>query len=109
MLPGDLATTTVTGTLYDCAGEALAGRVTFTPSAPVSDATGEVVIPQKPRGFWLLGGRLSATIAATDNANLAPAGWDYIVTVEIDGLLPYSFSALIPHAPSPVDLSALTG
>jgi hypothetical protein len=106
-LPLDLQVVTVTGTLLDISGTTLNGRVSFTPSAPVSDATGSVVIPQKTHYCWLQDGSFTTSVAGTDNADLLPASWTYTVTVEIDGLLPASYSVLIPHTPSPVDLSAL--
>jgi hypothetical protein len=106
-LPGDLQVVTVTGTMLDISGMPLTGRVGFTPSAPVADATGQVVIPQKAHYYRLQSGAFTASLAGTDNAGLLPHGWTYIVKVEIDGLLPWSSSALIPHTPSPVDLSAL--
>lgn len=106
-LPGDLETVTVTGSFIDCAGQAQPGWVTFTPSEAVSDATGQVVIPARGRGYPLTSGSFSAVLVATDSAGLSPAGFTYLVTVAVSGLLPWSFTTLIPHAPSPVDLSAL--
>ena len=108
-LPGDLTATVVTGKFLDPAGDALTGRVTFTPSAEVTDATGMVVIPAVTRSYPLSaqGAFTSDPLASTDNADLAPESWEYVVTVSLAKAPEFSFSVAIPHSPSPVDLSAL--
>lgn len=106
-LPLDLSTVVVTGTFTDCQGRPLDGEVAFTPSAELQDATGKVIIPASPKRYRLHSGAFTAGLAATDNANLAPLTWSYTVLVTIGGAAPWSFTTLLPHSPSPVDLSAL--
>ena len=110
-LPGDLTTVVVTGRFLDPAGVPLTGTVTFTPSAEVTDATGRVVIPAVTRSYPLSaqGTFTSGPLASTDNADLLPESWSYAVSVSLAKAPEFSFSAAIPHAPSPVDLSALIG
>jgi hypothetical protein len=110
VLPTDLATVVVTGTFTDCQGRPLAGKVAFTPSSELQDPTGRVIIPAAPKSYRLYSGSFTADLAATDNADLVPVGaasWAYQVLVDIGGVPPWSFSTLLPHAPSSVDLSAL--
>jgi hypothetical protein len=108
-LPGDLTTVTVTGRFLDPAGAPLTGVITFTPSAEVTDATGMVVIPAVTRACPLSaqGTFTSPPLASTDNADLSPESWEYLVVVSLRGAPEFSFSCAIPHTPSPVDLSAL--
>lgn len=108
-LPGDLNTVTVTGTFKDAAGVPQAGTVTFAPNAVLTDSTGNVIVPVSARTYTLTGGAFTSdALCATDNGNISPAGWAYTVTVALANLQPWSFTALIPHTPSTVDISALT-
>jgi hypothetical protein len=107
-LPGDLSTVTVTGTFKDAGGAPQLGSVTFTPSANLTDATGEVVVWATPRAYPLSGGTLTAgPLAATDNSGLSPSGWTYAVTVAVQGTMPYTFWARLPSSPSTVNFTAL--
>jgi hypothetical protein len=109
-LPGDLTTTTLTGTFLDCAGSPLNGSLTITPSTDVSDATGEVVIAMTERVYQISAQGTITTdgLVATDNANLSPQGWVYQVTLQIAGLAPKAWSILLPYSSSPVDISGIT-
>lgn len=107
-LPVDLLTVTVTGTFEDAAGVPQLGMVEFTPSAPLADATDSVVIAPAKRAYALINGSFTSDpLVATDNTLLVPAGWTYTVKISLENVPPYSFSCLIPHSPSPVDISAL--
>lgn len=107
-LPGDLETVLVTGTFLGPSGVVLSGSVTFTPSTTLADATGKVIIQPVSRTYWLLNGSFETDpLVSTDSATISPGGWAYVVLVAIADADPYSFSVLIPHTTSPVDLSAL--
>lgn len=107
-LPGDLSTVTVTGTFLAAGGAPLLGSVTLTPSANLTDVTGEVVVWAVPECFRLSSGILTAgPVAATDNAGLSPAGFTYAITVDIQGTPLYTFSTFLPSSPSTVDFTAL--
>jgi hypothetical protein len=105
-LPGDLETVVVTGRFMDAAGSPLRGSVTLAPSAVVTDSTGHVVV-DGPRTYWLSAGSFeSAPLVATDN-DLSPAGWLYETMIALEDAQPLAWALAIPHAPSPVDISAL--
>jgi hypothetical protein len=108
-LPDGLETVTVTGTFNDAAGNPLPGRVLFTPSSAVSDASGEVIIEPMPVTCELVSGSFtSPPLVATDNSGLTPSGWTYLVSLQVVGAgQRNSFSVAIPHTPSPTDLTAL--
>jgi hypothetical protein len=107
MLPGDLLTCVVTGSFIDAAGQKLRGKVTFTPSVLLTDATGTTVI-DGTRTCQLSGGSFtSPPLVATDNEDIAQDGWVYEVCVALENAQPVTYSLPIPHEPSPVDLSAL--
>jgi hypothetical protein len=108
-LPGDLTTTVLTGTYMDAAGSPQQGRITFTPSADLTDATGEVVVPMSPRAYSLSRGEFTSDpLCATDNTTISPSGWTYSVVLYIAGLPPQAWSISLPHSGSPVDISTIT-
>jgi hypothetical protein len=105
-LPGDLLTVICTGKFLDATGSPLRGSVTFTPSAVITDSAGHVVV-DGPRTYWLSGGSFeSDPLVATDN-DLSPAGWTFDTMIALENIQPQAWSLPIPHAPSPVDISAL--
>lgn len=110
-LPVDLATVVVTGKMLDPAGGPLVGTVTFTPSAEVTDAFGRVVIPAvaQPYPISADGTFQTAPLAATDNADLAPESWSYVITIALTGAPEFTLTCAVPQAVSPVDLSSLIG
>lgn len=85
-----------------------AGSVTFTPPA-VTDLTGTIsVLGPGAYTYQLSGGSFTtAPLLATDNAGLLPESWSWLVTVQLTGSPAYSYSVLLPHSPSTVNLSAL--
>ena len=108
-LPGDLTSTTVTGRFVDAAGVPLAGSVTFTPSADLTDDTGSVNVPAVTRRYVLTRGSFQTDpLISTDNDTISPSGWTYEVCISITGLPPLTYSILLPSSPSTVDLSAVT-
>lgn len=110
-LPGDLSTTTVTGQFTSASGKPVPGKVTFTPDAVLLDPTSSTVIPAAPAVYPLSasGSFQSDALIATDNVDLipGPGEWAYSVLVELQDLAPYTFTCLLPSAPSTVDMSAL--
>lgn len=106
-LPGDLATITVTGSYPGGDGGARTGTVTFTPSTDLVDATGHAIIRAAPIICPLYAGTFSIALLCTDNANISPSGWYWNVTEAVDGATARTYSVLIPHSGSTVDLSTL--
>lgn len=111
-LPVDLTTITVTGSYQDGSGNPLYGYVTFTPSTDLTDSTGHVILRAAPILVNLSKGAISVLLACTDNANISPSGWSWVVT-EVVGtisgnLSPRTYNVLVPHTlGSTVDLSTL--
>jgi hypothetical protein len=106
-LPENITTITVTGTYVDFTGTALSGSVTFTPPAELVDATGSAFLSSGPIYCQLDdNGHFSTVLLCTDNADLAPDNWTYIVTENVRGLRTYPIA--LPHTlGETVDLSTL--
>jgi len=106
-LPGNINTITVTGTYVDFNGVAMSGSVTFTPPAELIDVAGTTFLSPGPITEQLdSNGHFSVVLPCTDNANLAPQGWVYIVTENVRGLRSYPLT--LPHTlGSTVDLSTI--
>lgn len=111
-LPVDLTSITVTGNYPDGSGNHLFGYVTFTPSTDLTDPTGHVIIRAAPIPAPLVRGSFSIQLACTDNADLSPSGWYWIVTEVIGnyaGNLPARpYNVLLPQTlGSSVNLASL--
>ena len=103
-----LTYTTVTWTPLDGAGQPLTGvTVTFAPTTDLTAITEGDFISSEPFTVTQDGsGVITASLISTDNADLAPAGWMWQVTVTA-GRRSVLSTMLIPHSSSPVDLDAL--
>lgn len=106
-LPGNVVTITVTGTYVDFNGTAMTGSITFTPPAELLDATGTTILSPGPVTILLdSNGHFSTVLPTTDNANLLPQGWVYIVTENVRGLRSYPLA--LPHTlGASVDLATI--
>jgi hypothetical protein len=107
-LPGDLATCVCTGTFVDPAGQTLKGSVSFTPNVPLADPGDSVTIWPITRTYDLSGGSFTATLLGTDASQIVRQGWAYVITVSLQNAQPYTFTAYLPSADSPLDISELT-
>lgn len=109
--PANVATVTVTGTYYQANGGALAtgGVVSFTPNAILYDGGTLQIIEPIPLYAQLISGHISVVLMATDDTDLAPAGWVYDVVERIDGTnMPNAYSIVLPAASPTVDLSVVS-
>jgi hypothetical protein len=106
-LPGNVTTITVTGTYIDFTGQAMTGSITFTPPAELIDASGTTLLSPGPVTLQLdSNGHFSVVLPCTDNVNLLPLGWVYVVTENVRGLRSYPLA--LPHTlGSTVDLSTI--
>jgi hypothetical protein len=106
----------VTWNVEDASLAALGGTITFAPVAilggastatpvTITDSAGSLVIA--PSGVTRQLSVGTVELVPTDDGSLSPAGWMYQITTSVTGLPPSSMTCLIPHSPSPVDLSAL--
>lgn len=78
---------TVTGTYTDEQGNAVTGKVDFSPSAPVVDTTAKVTLAPVTLDVQLVNGVFSASLLAMDNSSLSPFTWifrPYISNVPLD-------------------------
>lgn len=110
-IPGNLATITVTGSYVNADGSPAAGNVRFTPTSAIIDASGAVIIPATAITATLGNGSFSVTLPCTDNGNLAPSAWGYVVHVNVNGITgtQSQFTVMLPHTlGAVVDISALT-
>lgn len=99
-LPSDLYTCAVSGSFRDVSGAAMQGTITFTPSATLTDSTGNVVIPAYPKPYQLSAGALHTdALVANDNADLLPTGSTYLVTVALQNLPQSSYYIQLLAAP----------
>ena len=90
---------TLQGTYLDGEGNPLSGELQFTPSAQLADTVDSQVLRQVSVTATLDdNGHFSATLYATDNANITPAGWCWILKELITGLPAYSWNFFLPYA-----------
>ena len=88
--------------LYDGEGSPVqTGTLSFQPTATLTDTTDHITITQAPVVVSLLGNPLAVvSLAATDNGNLSPPGWSWLMSAYFPGaparklfLLPFSAGA----------------
>jgi hypothetical protein len=105
--PANVSTVTVTGswTTSDGSTTKPTGTVTFTPNARLQDGPTGQIIDQKPLVATLVNGAISVTLMATDDPDLSPSGWAYVVTENIAGQPAITYVLQFPAAQTPVDLS----
>jgi hypothetical protein len=104
-LPDTVATATVEATFLDAAGNPRSGTVRFTPTTRVT--VGSTGITVEPVTGYLTDGKLSVTVAATDDTDLQPTGWGYSIVVNVDSER-YAFIAFLPAGSTPINLFSLT-
>jgi len=108
--PTNLTMITVTGRYLTADGAAAAGRVKFTPSVPTADGSGDpaVIFPLAPVVVTLDGdGAFTTELAATDDADLSPNGFTYLVVEAITGAPQRAYSIALPGSDTTVDLAGL--
>jgi hypothetical protein len=75
-----------------------AGTVIFVPSQTLSDTADHERVPQDPVIAELVNGQFTVELLATDNPNLAPAGWGWTITESIGALPASQWSFFLPYA-----------
>lgn len=98
-LPVDLTTIIVTDTYEDLSGNPLSGTIEFSPSVQVTDATDNIVFGPEPIVAALdAEGTFSQVLPCTDNADLSPAGWEWVIVISVEGsgYTTQPFSAAFP-------------
>jgi hypothetical protein len=108
VLPGDITTITVTGSFETTLGVPATGNVLFTPFSTLTDTFGEVILTEAPAVAALAGGAFSIVLPCTDNENIRPTPFEYLVQVAVPYATQDPFAVAIPSTlGSTVDLSAL--
>lgn len=111
-LPGNLSTVIVQGTYLTLGdGDPAVGTITFTPQlAPgviLTDPTGAAMLVPGPIPVTLDGtGSFSIELPATDDTDLQPNGWTYLVQAQFGQTKANPYSISLPAADSPVDLKS---
>lgn len=123
--PGSIQITVLTG--YFGTVTPSTGRISIVPSTRfLTDTVDQVTVPNTPYSIvlgttalgWSNGaitslmskpGWFSQPVIATDSPDLSPSGWEYSITVDLDGWeRPFIASYLIPYSGGTVDFSTLT-
>lgn len=78
-------TVTISGTLKDAEGANLSGTITFRPSSPFYDLSGNLVVGTTPVIATLATGAFSQSLYATDDATTTAADATYTVTEALTG------------------------
>lgn len=111
-LPSNLSTVTVTGTYLTLDGAPATGTISFTPQVAagsiLTDPTGTaMLVPNPPPTATLDGtGSFSIALPATDDTDLQPNGWTYLVQAQFGNTKATPYSISLPAATSPVDLKS---
>lgn len=85
-LTPNLTTVTVSGTYVDIQGNAVAGQIKFTPRAILTDPVADqIIIPNTITATLDNAGSFSVTLPVTDDPDLVPSGFTYLVEEAFDG------------------------
>lgn len=108
-LPTGVTPIAVTGTYLRADGAPAVGRVTFTPNTVVTDPSGPAILPGLTVTAVLdAAGHFATTLAATDDAATAPAGWLYTVVETVDKVVRPAYLVALPHTTPAVDMASLS-
>lgn len=103
-LTPNLSTVTVSGTYVDIQGNPIAGQVSFTPRAILTDPAYDQIIIAKTIYVTLdSNGSFSVVLPVTDDQDLDPYDFTYSVEEAFSGGRTYDIS--IPSSPSTLDLA----
>lgn len=106
-LPANLTTVTVTGRYIDAAGAPVRGSVTFTLNTPLLDAGASTYIIETEYTVPLDGtGSFSVALPATNDPDITPTGWTWMLTPNFDGAQPITFA--LPTTLTTVDITTLS-
>jgi len=109
-LPVNVGKGTVIGTFVDSSGIAATGQITFTPSpARLLDATSSPPTTILPKTVTanLVAGAFSVDLLATNDPDVNPSGFTYLVAFQLSGVTVPSFSISVPEGVT-VDLATVS-
>lgn len=97
-----LNTVTLTWDITDLGQDTLAGRISLTPTAVLTDPTDKIVVPSViPKSQAFVSGTGSMPgIIATDNEQVTPSGWAYVIQIvsQSGQTIVGPFTAFIPYS-----------
>jgi hypothetical protein len=97
-LPANVTTVTVVGTYLTPDGQPSTGTVSFKPSAWLTNSGDNSAIPNSTVTKALdAAGSFSVVLPITDDPDLAPGAWSYVVEERIEGLTNW-YTILIPSS-----------
>jgi hypothetical protein len=88
----------VVGAFFTPSGQPAQGRVTFTPTARVTDGSGRILIEDPIVATLDTNGSFSIRVPTTDNPNVTPKNWAYDVSVRLHGVKPQKYRLKVPFA-----------
>ena len=95
-MPANVTTVVVAGTFITPEGTPSTGTVTFTPSRWLTNSGADVAIPNSSVTKTLgTAGNFLVTLPVTDDADLQPGNWYYVVSENVDGVT-QSYDILLP-------------
>ena len=95
-MPANVTTVVVAGTFITPEGTPSTGTVTFTPSRWLNNPGADVAIPNSSVTKTLgTAGNFLVTLPVTDDADLEPGNWFYVVSENVDGVT-QSYDILLP-------------
>lgn len=95
---------TVTGSFRKPDGSAASGKVMFTPSARLVTTNDDLVVPDPVVATLDGSGDVSVSLPATDDVDVSPSGWTWLVEERIENQK-RSYSMVLASSPSTVDLA----
>jgi hypothetical protein len=108
-LPGDVATTTITGTAVRADGTAAVGAVVSfaMPTWLVDTTSHAAIIPRVFTDVTDSGGTWSIAVIATDQVQISPLNWAYTFTVNDGGVMSDPVAVQVPSTPDPTTFDVL--
>lgn len=104
-LPGNLSTRTVEGWYVDFQGNAVAGQISFSlPESLIDSSAGTIIVQSSETATLDTDGQFTVSIPVTNDADIAPASFQYTVTELFTGGRTYQIS--LPTGAT-VDISTL--
>jgi len=108
-LTSNLSTVTVSGTFVDIQGNAIAGQVTFTPRATLTDTVAnQIIVPKTVTVTLDSNGSFSTVLPATDDTDLTPYNFTYYVTESFVGGRSYDITVPAGTALNLADVAPAT-
>lgn len=104
-LPGNFNTVVVQGTYLNLDGSQVVGKVTFRAQTVLVDPSADTTIVPISIDANLVAGHFSVALPATDDPDISPSDWVYVVTESWAGGRTFSMQVPIAMAGTGIDMS----